>query len=60
MCFIKNVSRHLQPGETIAEDTAPVLRLKQKRLRNAAPKSEEDPMFAKFKTTVQAEALMPR
>lgn len=60
MCFIKNVSRHLNSNDTAREDATKVLRLTQKGLEQRPVGLKEDPMFAQAKKAIQQEAMMPR
>ncbi|CUH81853.1 hypothetical protein TRM7557_03642 [Tritonibacter multivorans] len=61
MCYIKNVSRHFKVDETAAKNTDPeTVRLEDKLLFARTDTRIEDPLFAKSKAVIHAEALLPR
>ena len=61
MCFIKNVSRHLNVDEAAAKKSdSAIMRLEEKLLFARADTRIEDPLFAKSKAAIHAEALLPR
>lgn len=61
MCFIKNVSRHLNVDEAAKKKTKPgTMRLEEKLLFARTDTRVEDPLFAKSKDKIHAEALLPR